>query len=347
MGFSSQRLTQAVQKNCHIADARHGTDYTLCIYLMKMREFYRWEQGLDFSDRISKEEIGDWLVEREALWNELDEANFEAIPVDDSEFDPFEADAVNRYLLEQGMVYGGGLGRSGRPHFFLAQLLREELVEGYSLLVSGEEIARDLAAPPAMSLDKTIYIRRESLKRMLWERLENWRWSSPDNAMGRALACYDFDTRLGESLEEMTDVETESVLWHEIGEVHAGMQLGSSWQDMLQDLLFTPAELMVRAIRDHLADCLATLPRLLERNQAASIHFYMGNLSHMRKEIFPALGDAYDLWLERGDVTAFAEAAAAGREHWLELGSELLSIHQADGDNAAAEVAALIKQRYL
>jgi hypothetical protein len=39
-------LVQAVQTNCHIADARHAADLTLCTYLLQMREFYRWEQGL-------------------------------------------------------------------------------------------------------------------------------------------------------------------------------------------------------------------------------------------------------------------------------------------------------------
>lgn len=39
-------LAGAVQYNCHISDARHGADYSLCIYLMKMREYYRWEQRL-------------------------------------------------------------------------------------------------------------------------------------------------------------------------------------------------------------------------------------------------------------------------------------------------------------
>ena len=32
-------LAQAVQHNCHISDARHGADYSLCVYLMKMREY--------------------------------------------------------------------------------------------------------------------------------------------------------------------------------------------------------------------------------------------------------------------------------------------------------------------
>ncbi|HSP01523.1 MAG TPA: hypothetical protein VLN90_08695, partial [Thioalkalivibrio sp.] len=35
-------LRQSVQRNCDIADARHAGNDTLCTYLLKMREFYRW-----------------------------------------------------------------------------------------------------------------------------------------------------------------------------------------------------------------------------------------------------------------------------------------------------------------
>lgn len=347
MGFNTEQLAKTVQRNCHIADAKHGADYTLCIYLMKMREYYRWEQGLGFKDRIPKDDVGDWLVEREGLWNDLDEHNFESLSVNGMDIDPFDADQANDQLLQDQMVYGGGLGHSGRPHFFLAELLRHEQVDDYSLIVSGKEFARDLTAPPAMSLGKTIYIRRESLKRMLWERLENWRWSSPDNAMGRALACYDFEHELDESLEQMTNAETEAVLWHEIGEVRAGILLGEEWQEMLNDLLLTPAEIMARAVRDHLADCLETLPNLLQQNRNSSIHFYIGSLSHMRKEVFPSLKQAYETWREGGDLICFGECIEQGRDHWLELGREMLEIHQNEGEESATSIAEHVKSRYL
>ena len=44
-------LTDAVQYNCDVSDARHGGDYSLCVCLMKTREFYRWEKRLGFRER--------------------------------------------------------------------------------------------------------------------------------------------------------------------------------------------------------------------------------------------------------------------------------------------------------
>jgi hypothetical protein len=35
------QLTNAVQRNCDISDARHAGDYRICTFLLKMREYYR------------------------------------------------------------------------------------------------------------------------------------------------------------------------------------------------------------------------------------------------------------------------------------------------------------------
>ena len=61
------RLSDSVQHNCHISDARHGSDYGLCTYLLKMREYFRWESGADFGSVLDKQRLGDWLTEREGL----------------------------------------------------------------------------------------------------------------------------------------------------------------------------------------------------------------------------------------------------------------------------------------
>ena len=120
-----------------------------------------------------------------------------------------------------------------KPMFYLGALESRETYKGYTLIVSGREYARDLASQPAMSLGKTIFVRRESLRRMLWEKVEEWRWNKPVNAMQNALACYDFDNHAVQSLDAMTNNELRSVKLHEIGEVQAGELLGNEWQAML------------------------------------------------------------------------------------------------------------------
>ena len=40
-----QALSAVVQRNCDISDARHARDFTMCVYLLRMREYYRWAKG--------------------------------------------------------------------------------------------------------------------------------------------------------------------------------------------------------------------------------------------------------------------------------------------------------------
>ena len=39
-----QSLRRSVQRNCDISDAEFAQSYSLCTYLLKMRELYRWER---------------------------------------------------------------------------------------------------------------------------------------------------------------------------------------------------------------------------------------------------------------------------------------------------------------
>jgi hypothetical protein len=342
-----ESLREAVQTNCHIADARHASDYTMCVYLLKMREYFRWEQGYPFGASLPGEEVGQWLVAREALWETLEDRPYQDLLIGQQPLPPFESDLVNAQLLDRGLVYSGGLGHNSRPHFFLADLERREQQDGYHILISGREHARDLTAPPAMSQGNTIYVRRESFRRMLWEKLEEWRWHKNDNPMGRAIASYDFDQDLERALDQMTDNEVDVVVLHELGEVMAGKQLGSQWQDMLSSLSRSRSEIMARAVRDHLADALSTLPALLERNQAGSLHFYMANLNGMRQEIFPSLRAAYEQWRDSGQLGALERLTATARSHWLGLAENLLELHQRHGHQAATHMEALIDRHHL
>ena len=74
-----------------------------------------------------------------------------------------------------------------------------------------------------------IFLRQESLRRYLWERIEESRLNRNSETMTRALAYYDFERDLEASLDRMTEVETESVVLHELGEALAGEQLGEAW----------------------------------------------------------------------------------------------------------------------
>jgi len=340
-------LTPVVQTNCHIADASHAGDYTLCTYLLKMREYYRWEQGLPFDARLPNEAVGNWLLAREAAWDELREQDYQPLVIDGRTYEPFDSAAINAALDAHGLVYSGGLGTGCRPHFFLARRLRREDHPEYRILVSGREYARDMAAPPAMSQGNTIFIRRESLRRMLWERVEEWGWRKQEGAMSRALNYYDFQNGVDRALDAMTDNEIEAVILHEIGEVRAGQVLGEEWHDMLAALPSSAAELMARAVRDHLADCLSTLPALIESPTPACLHFYIGNLGSMRKELFPGLNRAYQDWIEQNTLAPLHDITGRGSQHWQHVAERMLELYRSHGDSCRQQIEELVQSNRL
>jgi hypothetical protein len=335
-------LVAAVQHNCDVSDARHAGEYALCTYLLKMREFYRWHAGLEFSDPLPHADVGAFVEHRESLWEQLADARYRPLAIEGREYDPFAAEEINPVLLPRGLVYSAGYGRYGKPYFFLGELLHVEASGDTRIFVSGAEYARELVAVPAMAQGRDIFVRRESMKRMLWEKVEEWRWRKRDNALARALGSYDFDNRTADALERMTDNELDNAILHEIGEVVAGGLLGRHWEEMLSDVSRTTAELHARAVRDHLADCLTSLPAMLEESNPASIHFYFANLSALRRELFPTLDRAYQDFAAARDLAPLKRAVREGRSHWLSLSNRILDLWHADGAGSARPIERLV-----
>ncbi len=336
-----QSLIDTVQHNCHIADARHAGDYTLCVYLLKMREMYRWEQGIDFTTLLTTDDVGDWLTAREAVWDEVEEQDYKPLGINGKQHDAFDNELINTLLDKHKLVYNAGLGIRCRPHFFIAELQDVIQQDGYTIYLSGKEYARDMAAPGAMAQQDKIFIRRESLRRVIWEILDDARVNGLDNPLTRAMAHYPFDENIETALNQMVDAEIPYVIQHEIGEVKAGRLLGDSWNEMLNKLARSQAEIMLRAVRDHLADSITTLPALLEDNNPASIHFYFGNMTAMRKHLAPGLLAAYEHWHATGKPDKLQKLANKSQQHWQSLADDVLDLYGKSTDAAAIE--ALIK----
>ena len=108
MHKANHPLCKTVQKNCDISDAHHAANYTLCVYLLKMREYYRWENGFSYNDVLPKEDIGNWVQERESLWEEIEDQAFSPLEIDSKEYDPFDTENINKVLAPKGYVYSGG-----------------------------------------------------------------------------------------------------------------------------------------------------------------------------------------------------------------------------------------------
>jgi hypothetical protein len=329
------QLVDAVQANCHIADARHAREMTMCNYLLGMRELYRWEHEIPLARPLPPQLLGDWLSAREALWEGLEADDFRPVPVDGRNYDPFDIAAINDALAPHGLVYGGGYGRFGTAHFFLGELLHSEKRHGLTVLVSGCEHARDMLASPAALRNGAIFLRQDALRRWLWEKIEIWGVRKADGALKAALDCHGFAGDAGAALERMAAQVGESLILHEVGEGMAEPLLGPAWREMLASFSGRRAEILARAVRDNLADCLSTLPALIGRKAECCLHFHFANFEGMRKALFPALAQAYLDWRTSGSMQRLQETADAGRAHWTATALRLLEIQR--GDPAGAE----------
>lgn len=322
------QLINTIQANCHISDAKYAGNYSMCIFLLKMREYYRWENEIPLTDNLPAQQVGDWLVRREQCWQDIETDSYRPLPLGQDCIDPFDPASVNKQLLPLGYVYSSGYGVFNKPHFFLGDLVKQEQRDGVQILISSCEYARDLVAPPAMMLNNTIFVRQDAIQRYLWEKIDEWRWNNkPDIPIGRALACYDDPIGCDRTLDMLTDEQTEIAIRHEMGEIQAGKHLGLAWESMLAEIPHPKAALVARAVRDHLADCFVTLPFLLTNAGQSRLHLYFANFNGMRQALFPAALTAYHLWHDSGDLEPLQKVVNAGRDHWLKTGNKALNLY--------------------
>lgn len=327
--FNVNSLVDVVQTNCHISDAKYAGNYSLCIFLLKMREYYRWEQQIPLTETLDKKALGDWLVSREESWNDYEDREFLSMPIKPNT-DPFNSKAINQFLAQKKLVYSAGYGLFQKPHFFLAELIDTRCINGINIFISGKEFARDLVAPPAMTLDHNIFVRREPLRRFVWEKIEEWQWKKDNNSpMAHVLKPFG-DQDLESVLDVICDNEVDSLVLHELGEIQAGLLLGDQWNTMVSSLPRSSEELKVRAVRDLLADCLSTLPELMERGKASTLHFYFANFSGMRQELFPEAFDAYKQWTHTSDLDQLQHVVEQGQRRWQSTAIQMLEAYNKD-----------------
>ncbi len=160
--------------------------------------------------------------------------------------------------------------------------------------------------------------------------------------MAYAVKAYSGMDDIGLALKEMTDNEIDSMVNHEIGEIKAGEILGEDWEHMLASLACTQTELKLRAIRDLLADCISTLPRLIGSGNTPSIHFYFGNFTGMRKHLFPGLLRSYHQWVDTGNIEHIHSACVTGKTHWQNVASDIQNIFMRERDKTSIDIESMI-----
>jgi len=296
-----EQLLKTIKLNCHISDARYWGYFSICGLLMRMRDLYRSENGLKPWHPISKEKVAQWISEREALWKELEERSFTPLPIDEELYSPFDVEGINLHLNPSGYVYGAGYGLYMKPTFFIAEINSKKDISDYTVYISKKELARDLFASSAMLQGRCIFIRLEPLRTLLWEKLTSLRSGqkphiekaflrfglSPSNTQ-----TIDEDT-LEIRIDEMVFKYSEMILYHELAEA---MEDIPDWNELIVHLKDRNLELMLRALKDLIADTSEHGPikRALEKNDLDILRLYINFMEGYRTVLYPSILEIAD-----------------------------------------------------
>lgn len=311
----------------------------MCIYLLRLREFYRWQNKIPFGEAIDQKALGSWVSDTETHWDDIEETEFKPLTIAGQSFDPFNSADINKQLSHSGFHYSAGLGRMGQPHFVLAKQLAATNTDQYTCIECGEELARDTITLPAMAQNKTIYIRHESFTELLWQMVDEWNINKSAGPMARLVDHYNLSNRtdLHQSLQAASNHLSEVIKQHESGEIAAAELLGDGYQKMTQAFHGKPGEMQIRAIRDLLADSLKTLPLIkktgITEGATPYLDFWLASLNGYREKIFNQTKPNTSLYSEDAATRYNTLVSMVETEHtrWQSVATKLLEQYLSQG----------------
>jgi hypothetical protein len=335
-------LAAQVKKNCNISDAKFWGYYSLCGILLRLRELYRIETGLKPHEKIHQGDVGAWITDRESLWRELEDKDYENIAINGDLFSPFSVEGINDVLGSEGLIYGAGYGLHMKPSFFLADIQSERTIDRFHIYITGREYARDLSDNPAMLQDCTIIVRADTLKLLLWQRFEEMRCSKTKETLIFAYSKYGIHPEevpsddIYNRIQAVAQSEAETYVYHELGEAVEGEKIGDTWKLLLADLSDGRAGLFARGVKDVLADTSekGMLHYIIENRKEGSLGFYLVFLGGLRKIIFPEIVSAFQTFLRTDDWSIIEQARGEGYRKAEKYTIRLLELYREKRDTA-------------
>ena len=329
-------IIEDIQHNCNISDARDHGIFPMCTMVLKLRNLYKWEHGIEPWQEPESAELLDWIEAKENYWKTIEKEPFRHLGINGRKYLPDEIDEINFDLRDKQLVYGAGYGRSMKAVFFLADKIEQRTVAGCPVLILGKERAREMASPFAMAQDGVIFIRKESLRFFLWDHIQELR-SSCRNAFRHALGIYGLlqDGRLDQlkfkdTLDTIVEGELDLFIYHEVGELLQTTLDSSTLQTIVGRFPGSVYELVCRAIKDILADTHpeGLLSHVIRKKRETSLSFYVGFLDGLRKELFPEIFDAWQQFLQDRDWQGIEQARSVCRDNSLQYAEKIKAISQ-------------------
>lgn len=329
-------LAPQVAANCRRSDAEVSGRFSLCGLLLRMRNLYKWERGLPPWREEEPERMLAWVAEREEAWGAvLDRDDQEPAPLSlgGRAYDPFDVDGVNAVVAPAGLVYGAGLAGGLLPVFFLGRRADERRVDGLTVHVLAEELCQDIFFLAGLRQGERIYLRREPMVYLLWDKL-----ADPRPSMLRfvrlGLAGYGLDlNRLlrepsWEALGPVIAGEMEAVLWHELGEAEGGAAALELLHRVAREHPGSELEHFVRGVKDLLADCgpAGRLARIIGAQAQGPLGFYPAWMAGFPRLLFPEIDAAVAEFVGGAGWGAIEEVRVLGWERAAGAAARLADI---------------------
>jgi hypothetical protein len=343
-------LAEQVMTNCHLSDALHAGSFSLCGLLLRLRDYYKWDLGLEPWQGVDSPEVLSWIEERENFWEELDGGELKPLEWRGREIDPFDVGTINADLAEYGYYYGAGLAAFMKPSFFLGRLLRDERLGDFRVVYIGWEAARDLFTAPAQTREGVIIARRRPMAAHLWDTVlhagAGRRWAV-DVALGvYGLSRSDLDRPTEEwiyRLDALLDREIDVYVRHEYGEAMDRIFPRDRWQLLVGGNPRSRIELMARTIKDLLADTGedGRLAFIVKEHRLAALALYVSQLDGLPELLFPEMKPAFERFVSEKDWGIVEGARRAGWTKGREMAERMLALaerRRGDSDGLAVDV---------
>jgi len=331
--FQIDDITDQVLENCNIADAQHAGLYSICGLALRLRDLYKWENRLDPWIENDPSEVLKWIGDKEESWEKLVEKDFGDIILLEQRFDPFDVKGINAILEPHGYIYGGGYARSLKPSFFLAAVEDKKEINGITIFVLGEELARDLLTTPALSQESCIYFRKESAKLYLWDQIFYVK-KSGHYALKFGLEDYGLKEQtpgeLHRNLSRIATNEADTYIYHELGEMQDSVFDRKTWQEIIAAFPHTPIELLTRTVKDLLADTsvYGTLTHIIEKQKSSSLAFYVAFIENFTKTLFPQIIEAFKDFTQTRDWKVIEQAVVEGYRTATSIAEAIIGIYR-------------------
>ena len=346
-------MTKQIRRNCDVSDARNAGLYSICGLALRLRDLYKWEKGLPPWEEKDSAQILDWIGVREQRWEQLANEQFCPLTICGQAFDPFDTAAINALLESAGLYYGAGYAHGLKPTFFLAHVDKKEHVDGIAVISLGEELARDLLTIPALSQDERVLLRQDAARLHLWDKMFYINKSARP-ALQFALESCGLQGKNCHSLRQefglVCDVHRDNYIYHEIGEVRETVLDRDEWREMIALYNQSPVELLLRTIKDLLADTNehGTLQHIAAEQNTAAFGFYVAFLDGLAKEVFTELIPSFHKFAASGDWQIVRNAVASGHLKACRIVDQITRLHrEGKKNNEPRSACCAIEQQVL